>query len=206
MHKSPFLIIKNFISPLECETIVESLDTAFPNYDEEGKALKTILHLPVYQNRLWQHVSNLFDKIENYYNVEIDSITPIDFEWYPQNCADEKQRCENSIYINNKWKILNNYDFTMIVFLKDYNDTPDFDEQFECYGGKLEIINHKFSFNPSRGTAVLFPSNQYFINRTTSPELGDAFQMRLHLTCENRFKYNKDDYQGNYSTWFKGLT
>ena len=85
-------------------------------------------------------------------------------------------------------------------------EVMDFDEEFECYGGELEMINHAFTINPSRGTAIVFPSNQYFINRTVTPEYGDMFQMRFHVSCVDRMKYSPADYRGNYSTWFKGLT
>ncbi len=206
MIKSPFLLIKNFMSPMECENLLASIDTTMPNYDSEDRPIKTNIRVPVFQNRIWQRLEHYFESIEGYYGVEIDSVTPVDVEWYPEGCVEEAPRCENSVFNGKKWSIFNDYDFTVVVFLKDYNDKPDFDEEFECYGGKLQIINHAFSIAPHRGMAVIFPSNQYFINKTESPKYGDAFQLRMHLVCTERFKYNRHDYEGNYSIWFKGLT
>lgn len=206
MIKSPFLIIKNFMSPMECETLLASVDTSIPNYDINDKSLKTIIKMPIFRSRTWQRLQNYFDDIEDYYNVEIDAIAPVDVEWYPENCIDSGQRCENSIYNGKKWTIYNDHDFTVVVFLKDYNNNSDFDEDFECYGGKLHMLNHDFSFTPIRGTAVIFPSNQYFINATESPKYGDAFQLRTHIVCTERFKYDRNRYQGSHGVWFRGLT
>lgn len=206
MIKSPFLLINNFMSPMECESLLASLDTYMPNCDKDKKAIKTTIRIPVFQNRIWQRMEHYFDNVEEYYGVEIDSVTPVDVEWYPERCMEEPQRCENSAYNGTKWSIFNDYDFTVVVFLKDYNDKPDFDEDFECYGGKLQMVNHAFSMTPRRGMAVIFPSNQYFINRTESPSYGDAFQLRMHIVCSERFKYDRRNYEGNYSIWFKGLT
>lgn len=203
MVKSPFLIVKNFISPLECEKLLASIETELPNYDRENKPIKTTSRAPVFQQRIWNRFEQYFEKIEKYYSVEINSVTPIDIEWYPERCVQESSRCENSQYIGNKWMIRNDYDLTVVVFLKDYNDTPEFDEEFECYGGKLEMVNHAFAVTPTRGVAVIFPSNQYFINRTESPTYGDAFQIRFHVTCTERFVYDKQAYEGDYTIWFK---
>lgn len=206
MIKSPFLIIKNFMSPMECEQLLDSIDISIPNYDHEDNPIKTVLNLPLFRQRVWNRLQSYFDIIENYYNVEIESISEVDLEWYPEGCVEESPRCENSFFNGKKWIIKNDYDFTVIVFLKDHNDSQDFDDAFECYGGQLEFSNHAFSINPIRGTAVIFPGNQYFINRTRSPKYGDAFRLRTNIICFDRFDYDKDSYKGNYSIWFKDLT
>lgn len=206
MIKSPFIILKDLLSPLECENLLSTLDIDEPNRLTDGKPIKTILSVPVFQNRLWNRMENYFDFIENYYNVNILEIANVELEWYPESAQDEVPRCENSIYSNNDWRIINDFDFTMILFLKDYNNSTDFDIDFECYGGRLEMSNHGFSFNPTRGTAIIFPSNQYFINRTETPTYGDCFQIRTHLICDKRFEYNKTDFEGNYKVWFDKLT
>lgn len=206
MIKSPFIVIKHFMSPMECETLLDSIGAAMPLYDENDNNLKTIIKRPVQQQRVWNKLEQYFDYIEKYYNVEIESLADVDIEWYPEAAKEEAPRCENSLYFGKAWRIVNDYDFTIIVFLKDYNDTRDFDEDFECYGGKLELTNHGFSINPQRGMAIIFPSNQYFIHRTQSPVFGDAFQLRTHVICEKKFQYNSKQYEGNHSIWFKDLT
>lgn len=206
MIKSPFLIIKNFLSPLDCENIVRVYDSHFPDVDNKDRDIKTLLTNPLYQQRVWDKLSDYFDYIEKYHSVEIDSISHMDVEWYPEKGVQEELRCENSHYFAKKWSVINEYDFTVIVFLKDHNDKANFDPDFECYGGKLEFANHRFGVNPERGTAIIFPSNQYFLNRTESPKFGELFQLRMHLICTKRFKYSPDNYKGNYTLWFKDLT
>lgn len=206
MIKSPFLLIKDFISPLECEKIVDIFNGHFPDFNKEDKDLKTILKNPLYQKRIWEKLSDYFEYIEKYYSTEIQSLSSIDIEWYPEQCVQEQLRCENSQFITKQWRIVNDYDFVVLIFLKDLNENRDFDPAFECYGGKLELPNHNFSINPQRGSALIFPANQYFLNRTLSPTFGDMFQIRMHITSENRFKYSPSNYEGNYNVWFKSLT
>ena len=206
MIKSPFIIFKEFLSPLECEEILNSIKIYEPNSDIDGVPLKTILRLPVVQSRLWNRFSNYFETIEDYYGIEVDQMTAIDVEWYPEDCVQEAQRCENSVFMHNHWAIVNDYDLTVIIFLKDFNKSANFDDEFECYGGELEMINHAFTVNPQRGNAIIFPSNQYFINRTVTPEYGDMFQLRFHISAVDRMQYSPENYRGNYSIWFKGLT
>ena len=206
MIKSPFLIIKDFLSPLECESIVKLFDGHFSDYDKDNNEIKTTLSNALYQQRVWTKLEEYFSYMENWYSVEIDSISHMDIEWYPQDCVQEALRCENSQFISKQWRLINNNDFTVIIFLMDYNDSPNFDPDFECYGGKVEFPNHKFSFMPQRGTVIIFPSNQYFLNRTLSPVAGDAFQLRLQISANKRFKYNPKSYEGDFTTWFSNLT
>ena len=203
MIKSPFLVIEDFLSPLDCEIIVEKYGNSLPDCNDKGVELKTILPHPLYENRIWNKLSDYFEYIESYYSVEIESLSKMHVEWYPEGCPQEPVRCENSIYTNKKWSITNKNDFTVIIFLKSFNSSKNFDTDFECYGGKLEFPNHNFGFTPIRGTAIIFPSNQYFLNATKSPEISDMFQARLHITCEKRFQYSPKSYEGNYTTWFK---
>lgn len=200
--KSPFLIIENFLSPLECDNILTYCSNIFPDEDNTGKEIKTVVKNALMQSRVWKRTEEYYNFIEKYYNVSISEQTSVDIEIYPEGCSQEKVRCENSAFINNSWKIINDYDFTVIVFLKSYNDTKEFDRDFECYGGKLEFLNHKFGFNPIQGNAIIFPSNQYFLNCTTSPKAADMLQLRYNLICDNKFKYDPTKYAGTYSDWF----
>lgn len=201
-QRPPFLILKEFLSPLECENVLSSIRLDFPNVDVNDNPIKTIIKAPVIQNRVWQRMELYFEIIEKYYQVEIDSIGEVDIEWYPEESIKEQTRCENSIYINSKWQIVNDNDFCMVVFLKDYNDSKNFDIDFECYGGKLNMVNHGFGFNPERGTAIIFPGNQNFINLTDPPKYGDALQIRTHITTVERYKYSPSLFPGNFKTWF----
>lgn len=202
MIKSPFLVIKNFLSPLECEELLSVYDLDFSNVDEAGKPIKSTISSPLHQSRIWSHIEDCFEDIEDFYNVEIKHVDEVGFEWYPQNCVDSGTRCENSMYSDGKWSLVNRNDFSIIIFLKDYCNTSDIDPEFECYGGQLEMPNHRFKFTPERGTAIIFPSNQYFLNRTVPSSIGDVCQIRTHITCTTRFLYDPQDYEGDYTIWF----
>lgn len=201
MIKSPFLIIKDFLSPLECEEMLPIFDV---EHDPRSgtKPEKMVLESPLHQQRIWMHLEDCFEDIEEYFNVEIKYVEPVDFELYPENCDDAGQRCENSLYIGGKWSIVNRYDFTVVIFLKDYCEETNLDPDYECYGGQLEMLNHKFKFNPERGTAIIFPSNQYFINRTVPSKFGDVCQARVQITCFDKFEYDTSNFQGDYRVWF----
>ena len=203
--KSPFLIIENFYSPLECENIVSLVDTSTPNM-ENRKKVKSVYTHGLTTSRVWNRFSEYITDIEDYFNIEIDSASAVDVEIYPANSILEDFHCDNSIYKDGKWKLFNKKDFTCILFLKDHSTDEQFDPLFECYGGQLEIKNHQFSFNPQRGSMVIFPSNQYFIYRTLAPKFGDFLQAKFFITCPERFVYDKNQYAGNYKVWFDSLT
>lgn len=205
MIRSPFLILEEFFSPAECEDLLCVYDLGFHNKNLEGKPIKSTLYSPLHQNRIWSRIEDYLEDIQDYYDVDVDYISEVEFEWYPEGCVNEGMRCENSKFNDGKWSIVNRNDFSIIIFLKDYYDSSDIDPEYECRGGKLEMVNHKFSFTPERGTAIVFPSNQYFLNSTTTSSLGDVCQIRTHLTCDTLFQYNPKNFEGNYSIWFKSI-
>ena len=103
-----------------------------------------------------------------------------------------------------EWKKVNDHDFCAILFLKDYQEEAPFDIDFEVYGGKLEFPTHNFSFLPKRGTLIIFPGNEYFINHTSDVYAGSLLQVRFHMVAsvEKPFKYNSKNFKGDYNSWF----
>lgn len=203
--KSPFLILKDLFSPAECEDFLFVYDLGFHNKNIDGNPIKSTLYSTLHQHRIWQRLEEYLEDIQNYYDVDIDYLSEVEFEWYPEKCVNEGIRCENSRYDDGKWSIVNRNDFTIIIFLKDHCETSDIDPEYECRGGKLEFSNHQFSFIPERGTGIVFPSNHYFLNSTTQSTLGDVCQIRLHFTCDTLFQYEPRNYEGNYTTWFSNI-
>jgi hypothetical protein len=106
--------------------------------------------------------------------------------------------------INEKWERSNNNDFAAILFLNEYNDNPAFDSDFEVYGGQLEFLTHGFSFNPRRGTLIIFPGAPNFINNTATVTVGELNQIRIHFAAHELFVYDMNKFLGNYKVWFKG--
>lgn len=203
MIKSPFLLIRNFLSPLEVENVLLSVVDIRPDYLDKKTPLRTVLRKPAVSMRIFNKIEEFADSIEQYYGTEIDEFHDVTIEWYPENCQQVNVECENCKPLNSRqWKRINNNDLTAIIFLKDYNKSADFDEDFEVYGGELEFLNHQFSITPERGTMVIFPSNQYFLNSIKSPKFGDAYILKLHMICKPSFKYDPKNYEGNYKLWF----
>jgi hypothetical protein len=139
-----------------------------------------------------------------YYQQAYKGTERMQFEWYPEGCTSEFV-CENSEFLRQKWLRTKARDFTCILFLSDYQEKIPFEQEFEVYGGKLEFVQHKFGFNPKRGTLIVFPSDPHFINITTPILAGDLFQVRIQIAAKSPYLYNPQDFPGNYTTWFKGL-
>lgn len=202
--KSPFIIVDDFLSPLECEDAIARLGDTLPNTNHEGYPVKSVKENKLSEIRFLPYLKELMPQIEEYYNFEYYGTKPFDFEWYPQDCVREEPRCENSLYNKGKWTKKNGNDFCAVVFLNDYQEKPPFDGDFEVCGGKLSFPNHDFSFNPQRGMLVMFPGNQNFINFTTSPVAGDAHQIRIQIMADpaKPFVYDRNNFKGTYKDWF----
>ena len=200
--KNPFVVVDELISPLMCEDYITRLKNTFPNYDAEGNPEKTYRANALSEIRTLPAIEELMPELEAYYGFTLRGILPFNFEWYVPGVT-EPPRCENSLFRNNMWRIKNDIDFTGIIFLNDHREKAPFDPRFECRGGKLEFPGHQFGFLPSRGTFIFFPSGPNFINYTAPIQVGELNQIRIQFVAEERYKYNRADFQGNYIEWFK---
>jgi hypothetical protein len=202
--RSPFLIFEEFISPLQCEEIVIGNDNNFPNYDKQGKIQPLFFYNKFAEVRLTPQIADIVvPKVESHYNVEVKGITEFEFEWYPAGYEGTgKLRYENSSRINGSWQRINDHDFTGVIFLNDYNDKTPFDDEFEVYGGSLEFPTHEFSFNPVRGTLVLFPGAPNFANHVSAVHAGESTLIRFHVATHDPYEYNMQEFPGDYRTWF----
>lgn len=204
--KNPFLVFKEFISPLQCEEIIIGNNNIYPNYDKHGKVQPVITGNSLAEVRLYpQIVEEVIPVIESHYDVDVKGIKPFSVEWYAAGYDGTKhQRCENSVYLNGKWTRSNSNDFTGVIFLNDYRDTSPFDSDYEVYGGKLEFLTHDFGFNPERGTLIIYPGSPNFINTTSTVYAGSLTQIRFHVATHELFVYDQSKFSGSYKTWFKG--
>ena len=201
--KSPFYIVKEFISPLMCEDIVYRLNHSFPDEDKDGQPLKTIRLNNLTEIRVLPKLEELVPKLEAYYNFETHGIESFDFEWYVEGFKPEGSKCKNFTYLNKKWKRCSDIDFTGVIFLNDYNNAMPFDPDYEVCGGKLEFYTHQFGFNPQRGTLIFFPECPNFINTTGPIEAGELTQIRFHIVPKTPYNYDMKMFPGDYRVWFK---
>ncbi len=203
--KSPFFIIQEFLSPLMCEDIINRLNNIYPDTDINDAPLKTIRYNNLTEIRVLPMLEDIIPTLEQYYGFTHRGILPFKFEWLIAGTKTETAICENSILRENKWSIINDIDFTAIIFLNDYNQSSDFDQEFEVYGGKLEFPTHQFGFTPKRGTLIFFPSGPNFVHGNSGVLAGELNQMRINFVATERYKYDIKKFPGNYKVWFKDL-
>lgn len=201
--KSPFFIVEEFVSPLQCEDIIIRLGNKFPQSDPNGNILSTPKVNRLTEMRLFPLIEELIPDLESYYDFEYGGTTKFIFNWYPQGYEDQSVICDNSISTPAGWKRTKEYDFTGLIFLNDYNDTPPFDPYFEVNGGKHEYVTHNFGFNPSRGTLIIHPSGPNFAYSIAPILQGDLNVMRFHIAAHGEYEYDMNKFPGSYKTWFK---
>ncbi|MCK9369617.1 2OG-Fe(II) oxygenase [Candidatus Dojkabacteria bacterium] len=200
-QKSPFFVVRNFISPLLCEDIVDTLDFTVPDRDKDGKDIKTIKTNEYLESIIYEKLMVLIPDLQSHYQLSYNGTERIIFEMIPQGSKGEVA-AENSSFLRGKWLRTKQRDLTAILFLCDYQDNVQFDTEFEIYGGKLEFPQHNFSFNPNRGTLVIFPSDPHFLNATSTVYVGDAIQARIQIAAKSPFIYDPRLFPGNYTNWF----
>lgn len=204
--KSPFYVVENFLSIKLCEQFVDAygFDT-YPDVNKDGKPLKMIKHSEEIQEIVHQRVLQLVPNLEKYYGDFIYLGTePIMLEYYVPGVVPEPV-CENSHWIRKKWVRTRDRDLSGIIFLSDYQDKVPFDKEYEVYGGKLEFLQHKFSFNPQRGTLVIYPSGPHFINAISEIRAGELYLIKLHMGGKLPFIYQPANFPGDYRSWFAGI-
>lgn len=200
--KSPFFIVEEFVSPLTCEDIVDTMGFGYPETNAKGKVIRSVAPNRLLEARLADSLADLLPEIEAHYALEIKGVLPFECEWYPQGCAASQQVCENSTYLNSKWIRSNNRDLVGILFLSDYQAKVPFDPDFEVRGGKLQFPTHGFGFNPKRGMLVIFPGSSNFVNFTGGIDVGNLFQVRIPMAATRPYIYNMKEFPGNYEAWF----
>lgn len=199
--KSPFYVVEEFVSPLMCEDIVDACNFNVPDKDREEHEIKTITRCEQAEQVIYERLQMILPELQAYYKFLYRGTEPVAFEWFPQGSSGNPQS-ENSEFMKGKWVRTRARDLTAILFLSDYQDKTPFEDEFEVYGGKLEFAQHKFGFNPTRGTLVVFPSDPHFINNTSPILAGDLFQARIHLAAQKPMLYNPQEFPGNYTVWF----
>lgn len=199
--KSPFYVVQDFISPMMCEDIVDVLEYNTPDVDKDDHPVLTTKTNEVAEQVIYERFLQLIPKLEEYYGLGYKGMERIQFEWFPQGSEGE-MHAENANFLRGKWLRTKQRDLTAILFLCDYQEQDEFEQEFEVYGGKLEFPQHKFSFNPQRGTLVVFPSDPHFINITSGVFIGDLFQARIQLAAQTPYIYQPQAFPGNYTMWF----
>lgn len=204
MFKSPFYVIQEFVSPLMCEEILDLCDFNVPDTDKDGREVLTKKSSERAESMVYERLVYALPEIQAHYQLLYKGTERISFEWFPEGSIGQ-HHSENSTFLRKKWMRTNARDLTGVLFLSDYQENTPFDGEYEVLGGKLEFPQHRFGFNPQRGTLVVFPSDPHFINITAKILAGDLFQARIQMAATMPYIYDPRQFPGDFTTWFKPL-
>lgn len=202
--KSPFYIVEEFVSPLQCEDLIDDCNFLVPDQDKEGHYVKTTKTCEAAELMIYERLLLILPEVQAHYGIIYKGTERVQFEMFPEG-SDGKHQCESSDFLRGKWLRTRARDLSAVLFLSDYQENVPFEEDYDVLGGKFEFAQHKFGFNPQRGTLVVFPSDPHFINNTTPVLAGDLYQARIQIAAQTPYIYNPNDYPGNYLSWFKPL-
>lgn len=207
---SPFHVIEEFLSPLNCERIIAELGITVPSIDEDGRPLKHERFIKdselsnLLRDRLGEHVP----AIQARYQALVKGMeTPLFQQYFedPKHPC-ELHGCENAKYVRKKWVKVKDIDLVGYAWLKDYGSGVPLDPRHETYGGKLEFPAYNFSLLPQRGTLVLFPAGPHFITAISPVLVGSLEQIKITIKLTTQddglYLYQPADFPGDYTSWF----
>ena len=202
--KSPFLVYPDFLSPKQCESIVDDLGFFHPDTNTDGDPIKMMRHHEAHEESLFSRTQMLIPEIFGHFGSEYRGTEQMQFEFLAEGTVSQPT-CGNSQYLRKKWVRTKDRDFTGIIFLSDYSDQAPFDADYEVYGGKLEFPQHGFGFLPQRGTLIIFPAGPHFINANAPVIAGDLFQVKFHIAAQMPYLHQPVDFPGDYKSWLSDV-
>jgi len=203
--KSPFLVYQDFISPKQCEVIVDDLGFYHPDTNVDGDPIKMMRHHDDHEEDLFNRWQKLVPIVFDHFGAGYRGTEKMQFEFRAEGTVSEPE-CGSSQYLRKKWVRTKDRDFTAILFLSDYSDAAPFDTDYEVYGGKLEFPQHGFGFNPERGTLIVFPAGPHFIHANAAVVAGDLHQVKFHVAAMMPYLHQPIDFPGDYKSWFNDLS
>lgn len=188
---------------MACEQIINDLRVlkTRPNIGQNGMPKKMVLMNKINSLRLTHTFEPYIESLEDHFGFEYKGTHDIFFEWFPENYKTESPKSDGYELTKRGWQRYKEVDFIGIVWLNDYNEEAPFDSTYETYGGKLEFPNFDFSFNPKRGTLVVFPSAPNFVNTVSSVQMGSLTQTKFVIRSEVPYEYDKNSFDSNPKSW-----
>ena len=212
---SPFVIIQDFISVKYCEELVERFKVRTPNTNSDDmpikleRIIKAEEGLDTLLNKLYLNIG----LIESRYNAVFQGTEPLLITHYPENdrIPAEPVGCENAKFFRKKWIQTKDVQLVGHLWLKDFNDSPPWDPNYEVYGGKIEFPSFNFSLTPQRGTLVIFPAGPHFVNAISPVVIGDMYQVKFNISISAKngglWTYQPSQYpigkEGVIMSWLK---
>ena len=206
MTRSPFEIVENFISPLQCERLMKGLALSYPQRDANGTPLKYERFVPAdMSGAVLSEFDAISPLVEQRYGAPVNGEPTLIFQQYWENpkVPAEGLGCENSKFSRKKWTKVKDVDLVGFLWLKSYHDAVPLDPRIEVYGGKIEFPTYNFSLTPVAGTLVIFPATPHFVTATSHVMLGSLEQIKFNIKLSN-WVYNPSNFPGTYKDWFFG--
>lgn len=182
--KSPFFVVKSFVSPMVCETIVDRLFDKQVRYAKNGRV---VIDDDNTTNEIYKRFIPVIKSIEEYFDYQNMGVD-IDIERYFTGSD------EFSFLTHKDFKTKQTHAFEGLLFLSDYQETPPLELEYEVYGGKVKFTSWNFRVLPNRGNMIIFPKNIRFKHIITPVEVGNLFLIRLKLKSTKRWIYEKSKY------------
>lgn len=208
MSHSPFHVVEDFLSVLQCEKIIQDLALRTPDYAENGQPLKYERIVPAdVAGNLLSQLDAQIPLIEQRYGGEVFGNPSLRFQQYWENpkVPAEEHGCENSKFQRKKWVKTKDVDLVGFIWLKSFHNSVPLDPRAEVFGGKIEFPAYDFSLTPVRGTLVIFPATPHFVTAISHVMLGSLEQVKLGLSLRvdgTPWAYNPDQFPGTYQSWF----
>jgi hypothetical protein len=205
MIKSPFLVVQDFLSADDADSIAEESKIVLQK-DEDGNEVSSNHINKDAAAPIYELLKAYIPKIEEHFGLKVRGVEHFVFQQFPRSSKPaEDPHCENSVFKRKKWIKVKDRDLTGIIWLKDYKDTQPFDLKTEVYGGKLEFKVFDFSFQPQKGTLVVYPSSPHFISATSQILVGELQAIRIHICAEGIWLYSPENFKGDYKSWFSTI-
>lgn len=209
VNKPPFFLVRNFISPLMCENIITDLGIhrTPPMMSQAGNPKEMLFVNKLNERRLADVFDRYIEELENHFGADYLGTHSIHFEWYPTGSKVKNAKSDGYVLDrDNQWVRNKEIDLVGILWLNDYNPNGDtFDESYEAYGGKLEFPNFNISFNPERGSLVVFPTAPNFVYTISDVYGGDMTVAKFTIRTEKPYAYDANKFNHDPTEW-KGLT
>ena len=213
MIHSPFAIYENFISPKQCEDIIEKIRVVEPDRNKAGDPVPMSRFHDESEAMIYGKLRDKFKEFEDRYDAKYRGTDKMSFQYFPENAKvpAKEPGCESAKLLRKKWVKTKDVDLTAILWLKDFNDAVPLDPRYEVYGGKLEFPAFNFSLVPQRGTLIVYPAGPHFITAISPILVGDLYQVKIDIALNSKddsfWFYNPAKFpcgkEGFINGWFK---
>ena len=208
MTKSPFLTFQYLLDSDYCDKIAKAVRVQ-PIFNEDGLPQSNERYVNSVEDEIFSKIQPLVPQIESHYGIKYRGTEHLLFQQFPATGKPaETPHCENAVFKRKKWIKVKDRDLTAIIWLKDYQESPPFDQTTQVLGGKLEFPVYNFGLQPQKGTMVVYPSNERFISLTTAILVGELQCIRVHIAGGTGddglgvWMYQPDKFPGDFRTWF----